>query len=94
MGSIRALFCILILSTSSLILTVDDNSNHIELIEPSFSIDSTDENIENPQNDCGLETYSQSVQNAFSRQAKLTSESSLRGESDIWLVVLPSDDCV
>ena len=60
MGSTRALFCILILSTTSLIFTVDYNSNHIELIEPSFSNDSTDENIENPQNECGLETYSQS----------------------------------
>ena len=94
MGSIRALFCILILSTSSLILIVDDNSNKIELIASSFSNDSVDDNIENPQNECGLETYSQSVQNAFSRQAKLTSASSLREESEVWLVVLPSDDCV
>ena len=43
--------------------------------------------------DCGLYSYSPGVQLAFSQQAKLTADSTLRGESTEWLVVMPSRDC-
>jgi subtilisin-like proprotein convertase family protein len=100
MGWLRVVLLALILSLSSASVSTAKSFNSEGIaFSSSPLLTPANHNGDHPAShllesaDCGLLSYSPNVQLAFSRQAKLTSDSTLRGESTEWLVVMPSSDC-